>query len=124
MSDKSIDEICKALLKRLVDGGEESKDGGRGRSGRAAAVVEPCLLQTAVCESRDACRFPFLVGAATVVYGLPSVCAPIILGRPSSSSTASSSSNRAKTKAAASSKKSRGKSARKPSKAGILKKKG
>jgi separase len=56
VTDKDIDRYCTSLLRRVL---EEARQGRRVSLGREVATA------------RDACRLPFLVGAAPVMYGLP-----------------------------------------------------
>lgn len=63
VTDKDIDRFSLALLERLFHHNEEEEDSGEGSGGG--------LVLEAVAAARAACKLPFLVGAAPVVYGLP-----------------------------------------------------
>ena len=65
VTDKDIDRFSLALLDRLFFFSEEYEDEAAAAAAGAGSVLE------AVAASRAACKLPFLVGAAPVVYGLP-----------------------------------------------------
>ena len=78
VTDKDIDRFSEALVCGLVEDGGGGREGGGEGGGEGDTSSSPyTLLQTAVAKSRTACKFPYLVGASTVVYGLPSVCLSI-----------------------------------------------
>lgn len=67
VSDRDIDRLTGSLLENWLGistsgEGEESLD-------NEGVKPERCSLAVALARSRDACRLPFLVGAATVLYG-------------------------------------------------------
>lgn len=81
VTDRDIDRFCLALLEglfpvtRTVEGKEEEEDSGlllsaEGDVGRSKD--EKALILSAVARARSACKLPYLVGSAPVVYGLPS----------------------------------------------------
>ena len=67
VTDRDIDRFSQAVLTAWISGaGSKGKGGG---SGRSTAGTDVCA---AVAASRGACKLPHLVGAAPVVYGIPS----------------------------------------------------
>ncbi len=69
VTDRDIDRFSQAVLTAWISGaGGKGKDDGSSSSG-AAAGTDVCA---AVAASRGACKLPHLVGAAPVVYGIPS----------------------------------------------------
>lgn len=67
VSDRDIDRLTESLLEHWlgVSTDTSSRRSQRGKAGRG----ESCTLSVALASARDACRLPYLVGAATVVYG-------------------------------------------------------
>ncbi|PKI85826.1 hypothetical protein MVES_000296 [Malassezia vespertilionis] len=57
-TDRELDGICEAVLRRV---------------GLVEPSAQRTCLSTAVASARDACKLPYLTGAACVVYGVPVV---------------------------------------------------
>lgn len=69
VTDRDIDRFSQAVLTAWISGASsKGKDRGSSSSG-AEAGTDVCA---AVAASRGACKLPHLVGAAPVVYGIPS----------------------------------------------------
>lgn len=69
VSDRDIDRLTLAFLTEWL---------GLGNTSRECAPVgdaQTVNLGIALARARDACRLPFLVGAATVIYGRPDISA-------------------------------------------------
>lgn len=91
VTDKDIDRFCQALLLQWRENGtsagdipacgvqasdeEQAISYSQGVLPATANLADrkdaPVLFGAAVPHSRSACRLPFLIGAAPVVYGVP-----------------------------------------------------
>lgn len=85
-TDREIDGVAMEVMKKLGLKKEENEDQGKGKekekekprktkSSSEAEKLEkdkrPMSIVRAVAESRNACKLPFLTGAAVVCYGIP-----------------------------------------------------
>ena len=85
VTDRDIDRFAAALLGEWLVGGEEGGGGGGGGRGNGETTTmtngnnpnpnpnKPTLrcVAASVARARRACRLPSLIGAAPVVYGVP-----------------------------------------------------
>ncbi|UZJ52161.1 hypothetical protein CBS101457_001481 [Exobasidium rhododendri] len=71
-TDKELDGISESVLEKMglrenvnrERGGDGQQEEKRGRKSHVS-------IAKAIAQSRDACKFPYLTGAACVVYGIP-----------------------------------------------------
>ena len=64
VTDKDIDRFSMALLSTLLPSGTDTTTATTDSS-------SPVSLLDQVTRARDACKLPYLVGAAPVCYGIP-----------------------------------------------------
>lgn len=67
VSDKDIDRLTESLLEHWM--GISVAADKEVSQGASATGSKTCTLAVALARARDACRLPYLVGAATVLYG-------------------------------------------------------